>query len=71
MTDASADALRVVATIPTDPAKSSEVAAALSRRLHWALLDNAFIERVAVGLHITPAHVQAIEERRPSLAERK
>ena len=48
----------------------SEVAAALSRRLHWALLDNAFIERVAVGLHITPAHVQAIEERRPSLAER-
>lgn len=30
MTDASADALRVVATIPTDPAKSSEVAAALS-----------------------------------------
>ncbi|MBK6305011.1 MAG: cytidylate kinase-like family protein [Gemmatimonadetes bacterium] len=48
----------------------SEVAAALSRRLQWALLDNAFIERVAVGLHITPAHVQAIEERRPSLAER-
>ncbi len=48
----------------------SEVAAGLSRQLHWALLDNAFVERVAVGLHITPAHVQAIEERRPSLAER-
>lgn len=48
----------------------SEVAAELSKRLNWALLDNAFVERVAVGLHTTPAHVQAIEERRPSLAER-
>lgn len=48
----------------------SEVAAELSNRLNWALLDNAFVERVAVGLHTTPAHVQAIEERRPSLAER-
>lgn len=48
----------------------SLVAAELARRLQWALLDNAFVERVAVGLHITPAHVQAIEERRPSLAER-
>jgi cytidylate kinase len=51
-------------------AGGSEVAAALSRRLQWALLDNAFVERVAVGLHVTPAHVQAVEERRPSLAER-
>jgi len=48
----------------------SEVAAELARRLHWALLDNAFVERVAVGLRLTPAHVEAIEERRPSLAER-
>ncbi len=48
----------------------SEVAEALARRLQWALLDNAFVERVAVGLHLTPAHVQAIEERRPNLAER-
>ncbi len=48
----------------------SEVAAGLARRLQWALLDNAFVERVAVGLHLTPAHVEAIEERRPSLAER-
>lgn len=48
----------------------SEVAAELARRLDWALLDNAFVERVAVGLHLTPAHVEAIEERRPSLAER-
>lgn len=51
-------------------AGGSEVAAELSRRLQWALLDNAFVERVAVGLHVTPAHMQAIEERRPSLAER-
>ena len=48
----------------------SEVAAGLASRLQWALLDNAFVERVAVGLHLTPAHVEAIEERRPSLAER-
>jgi len=51
-------------------AGGSEVAELLSRRLQWALLDNAFIERVAVGLHTTPAHVKAIEERAPSLAER-
>ncbi len=48
----------------------SEVADALARRLQWSLLDNAFVERVAVGLHVTPAHMQAIEERRPNLAER-
>ena len=48
----------------------SEVAEILARRLQWALLDNAFVERVAVGLQVTPAQVQAIEERRPSLAER-
>ncbi len=51
-------------------AGGSEVAAGVATRLEWALLDNAFVERVAVGLHTTPAHVQAIEERRPSLAER-
>jgi cytidylate kinase len=48
----------------------SEVAAELSRRLQWALLDNAFVERVAIGLHVTPAHMRAVEERTPSLAER-
>lgn len=48
----------------------SQVAEGLAHRLQWALLDNAFVERVAVGLHLTPAHVQAIEERRPNLAER-
>lgn len=51
-------------------AGGSEVAAGLAARLGWLLLDNALVERVAVGLHTTPAHVHAIEERRPSLAER-
>ncbi|GMV11645.1 MAG: cytidylate kinase [Gemmatimonadota bacterium] len=60
----------VVTISRTFGAGGSEVAAELSRRLQWALLDNAFVERVAVGLHVTPAHMEAIEERRPSLAER-
>ena len=51
-------------------AGGSEVAARVAGELGWALLDNALIERVAVGLHMTPANVQAIEERAPSLAER-
>src|SRR5512147_3039466 len=48
----------------------SLVAERVANTLGWALLDNALIERVAVGLHMTPANVQAIEERTPSLAER-
>jgi cytidylate kinase len=48
----------------------SDVASAVAAALEWTLLDNAFVERVAVALHATPAHVQAIEERVPSLAER-
>ena len=48
----------------------SDVAAAVAERLGWGLLDNALVERVAIGLHTTPAHVQAIEERAPSFAER-
>ncbi len=48
----------------------SEVAAAVARELGWTLLDNALVERVAVGLHTTPAYVKAIEERVPSMAER-
>jgi len=48
----------------------SEVAAELAHRLHWSVLDNAFVDRVAIGLHVTRAQVQAIEERRPTLAER-
>lgn len=48
----------------------SLVAEGVSRTLQWALLDNAFVDRVASGLHTTPAQVQAIEERPPSIAER-
>lgn len=48
----------------------SEVAARVAESLGWTLLDNAFVERVAQALHATPAHVQAIEERVPTLAER-
>ncbi len=48
----------------------SEVAARVADSLGWALLDNAFVERVATALHTTLASVQAIEERAPSLAER-
>lgn len=48
----------------------SEVAAGVSAALGWTLLDSAFVDRVAASLHATPAHVQAIEERSPSLAER-
>ena len=51
-------------------AGGSEVASALAARLGWTLLDNALIERVASRLHTTPAFVEAIEERSPSLAER-
>lgn len=48
----------------------SEVAAGVARELGWTLLDSAMVERVAASLHATPAHVQAIEERPPTLAER-
>lgn len=48
----------------------SLVAERVAASLGWTLLDNALIERVAVGLHMTPANVEAIEERTPSLAER-
>jgi cytidylate kinase len=48
----------------------SEIAEAVSRHLGWTLLDNAFVDRVAAGLHTTPAQVQALEERPPSLFER-
>lgn len=48
----------------------SEVAAAVARALGWELLDSAFVDRVAEILHATPAQVQAIEERVPTLAQR-
>ncbi|MGQ0648873.1 MAG: AAA family ATPase [Gemmatimonadaceae bacterium] len=48
----------------------SEIARRVSDALGWTLLDNAFVERVATALHATPAVVEAIEEKAPSLAER-
>lgn len=48
----------------------SEIAQRVSNALGWTLLDNAFVERVAGRLHATPAVVEAIEEKAPSLTER-
>src|SRR5512134_619331 len=47
-----------------------EVARRVAESLGWRLVDNALIDAVAKGLHKTPAAVQAIDERAPSLAER-
>ena len=47
-----------------------EVARRVAESLGWRLVDNAFIDGIARGLHQTPASVQAIDERAPSLAER-
>jgi cytidylate kinase len=51
-------------------AGGSEVAAKVAAGLGWKLLDNAFIDGVAGRLGATPATVEAIEERTPTLAER-
>ena len=48
----------------------SEVARQVADALGWRLVDNAFIDGIARGLHATPAAVEAIDERAPSLAER-
>lgn len=48
----------------------AEIAEIVARELGWALLDNAIVERVAVGLRLTPHDVAALEERVPTLAER-
>ena len=48
----------------------SEVAARIAAALGWSLLDNAFVDRVASRLRTTPAMVEAIQERVPSLARR-
>lgn len=48
----------------------SEIARRVATELGWTLLDNAFVERVAGRLHATPAVVEAIEEKAPSLTER-
>ena len=48
----------------------SLVASGVASALGWTLLDNALVNRIASGLGTTPAAVEAIEERPPSLAER-
>jgi CMP/dCMP kinase len=48
----------------------SEVARRVADLLGWRLLDSAFVDGIARGLRATPAEVQAIDERAPSLAER-
>lgn len=48
----------------------SEVARRVAEVLGWRLLDSAFVDGIARGLRATPADVQAIDERAPSLAER-
>jgi CMP/dCMP kinase len=48
----------------------SEVARRVAQALRWTLVDNAFVEGVAGRLGTTPATVEAIEERVPTLAER-
>ena len=48
----------------------SEVARRVSEALGWRLVDNSFVDGIAKGLRATPADVQAIDERAPSLAER-
>jgi cytidylate kinase len=51
-------------------AGGSEIAGRVARSLGWKLVDNSFVEGVAGRLGTTPAQVQAIEERVPTLAER-
>ena len=48
----------------------SEVARRVAEALGWRLFDGAFVDGIAKGLRATPAEVQAIDERAPSLAER-
>jgi cytidylate kinase len=48
----------------------SEVARRVAEALGWRLVDGAFVDGIAKGLRATPADVQAIDERAPSLAER-
>jgi cytidylate kinase len=48
----------------------SEVAERVSRALGWSLFDNAVVDEVAARLGMTPAEVEAREERVPTLVER-
>lgn len=47
-----------------------EVARRVAAALGWPLLDNAFVEVVAQRLGVSPAEVEAREERVPTLAQR-
>jgi cytidylate kinase len=47
-----------------------ELARRVAESLGWRLVDNAVVDGIAKGLHVTPAEVRAIDERAPSLAER-
>ncbi len=62
--------IRILTISRTFGAGGSEIAALVADQLGWALLDNVFVERVAARMHATPAQVEAVEERSPSLAER-
>ena len=48
----------------------AEVAERVATALGWTLLDNEIVDRVAIRMRTTPAAVQALEERVPSLTER-
>jgi cytidylate kinase len=48
----------------------SEVARRVAETLGWRLVDSAFVQGIAHGLRSTPALVEAIDERSPSLVER-
>jgi CMP/dCMP kinase len=48
----------------------SEVAERIARALGWQLLDNAFVDTVAERLGVSPAEVEAREERVPTLVQR-
>lgn len=47
-----------------------EVARRVAEALGWRLVDSAFVDGIARGLRSTPAMVETIDERSPSLAER-
>ncbi len=48
----------------------SEVAALVSEKLGWTLLDNAMVDAVAMRLGLSSEEVKAREERLPSMVER-
>jgi CMP/dCMP kinase len=48
----------------------SEVAQRVATALGWTLLDNALVDAVAQRLGVSPADVEAVEEKMPSLVQR-